>query len=465
MTFASPEFIILFFSVLILYYCFPHRFRNALLLVASAVFYMWWRPEYILVILFSVTVDYFIAFGLERTGGVVRRRLLLVTSLVTNLGLLFFFKYFEFSSDSLRSLLGLFHVHWEPSIAKLILPIGISFHTFQALSYTIDVYRGEKSVERSLGKLWLYVLFFPQLVAGPIERAGHLLPQFDQVHAPDPEGISNGMKRILWGLIKKVAIADRLAVIADAVYDHPANASGTQILVATYAFAFQIYADFSGYSDIAIGAAQTLGFRLRENFDRPYFAPSPSEFWRRWHMSLSSWFRDYVYFPMGGSRAGELRGFIAVLITFTLSGLWHGARWTFVVWGAYHGMLWILSRAARRRRPPELLPSWVRATATFHLVLVGWVLFRASSFTDAWYVLTHAFSGSVVGSGILQERSLYKWSDLLLSLLGIVALLIADWKPTVKFPAFCRWIAYVAGALLVLNGRPFVNLPFIYFQF
>jgi alginate O-acetyltransferase complex protein AlgI len=457
--FHSPEFVVLFSTVLLLYFNLPTRFRNPLLLAASAAFYMWWRPEYVLLVLFSVTVDYFVAFGLVRKDRPSRRHLLLVTSLVTNLGLLFFFKYYEFAADSLRASLHWVQVSWRPPVLDLILPVGISFHTFQALSYTIDVYQGKIPVQRSLPRLWLYVLFFPQLVAGPIERAPKLLPQFDEVHAADPAAISAGLKRILWGLVKKVAIADRLAVLVDAAYAHPGQASGATLVIATYAFAFQIYADFSGYTDIAIGTAQTLGFRLSENFNRPYLAASPSEFWRRWHITLSTWFRDYVYIPLGGSKSGSLKWGAAVLVTFLLSGLWHGAKSTFLIWGAYHGALLVLSRVAGRWKALGVVPVGLRVLVTFHLVLAGWVFFRAESLADAGLVYSRIFAGAA-GDG---RSSPVRFGEL--ELLGILALLLGDLLPRGKWPFPVRWTAYIAGALLVLNARPAIDIPFIYYQF
>ncbi|HUR38494.1 MAG TPA: MBOAT family O-acyltransferase [Planctomycetota bacterium] len=461
MTFHSPEFILFLSVTLFLYFKLPLRFRNTLLLAASAMFYMWWRPEYLVLILFSVTVDYFVALGLGREGPSWKRKTLLIVSLVSNLGLLFFFKYFEFATESVRSVLAILHVPWEPPLLKLVLPIGISFHTFQALSYTIDVYRGQIPIERSLLRLWVYVLFFPQLVAGPIERAGRLLPQFDEVHAPDPDAISSGLKRILWGLVKKVAIADRLGLIADQVYDHPLGFSSPSLLIATYAFAFQIYADFSAYSDIAIGAARCLGFRLAENFDRPYLARSPVEFWRRWHISLSSWFRDYVYVPLGGNREGRARWRWALMLTFCLSGLWHGARWTFVIWGAYHGLFVLGWRSWAKR-----IPSWVGAVLTFHGVLIGWVFFRANTLSDATYILTRSVAGQSGAAYInVSDRLPQGSTDLVLAGAGIVALLLADLRPILAWSPMLRWLAYVGGALLVLNGRPEIDLPFIYFQF
>ncbi|HLY74827.1 MAG TPA: MBOAT family O-acyltransferase [Planctomycetota bacterium] len=457
MTFHSPQFFILFPCVLFLYFGSPVPFRNFILLAASAWFYMAWRPEYILLILFSVTIDYFVAIGLSRTTGVWRRPLLGL-SLASNLGLLFFYKYFGFFAEALRATgLPVRLPAWE-----FLLPVGISFYTFQALSYTIDVYRGSFPAEKNYFRLMLYVLFFPQLVAGPIERSSNMLPQYRELHEFDYERAASGLRLALWGLVKKVAIADRLAVLADAIYSSPREHAGPVLLAGTLAFAFQIYADFSAYSDIAIGVARVLGFRLRTNFDRPYFAASPIEFWRRWHISLSTWFRDYVYIPLGGNRRGEGRWAFAAFTTFLLSGLWHGAAWTFVAWGAYHGLLVLLTRAAGMltpRRPPR----WLAASLTFLLILLSWILFRAKSAGDAAYILTRIPGGP--GSwNCLLDRQL----DWFLAGLGIVAVLIADLRGPIweqRWPLPLRWAGYVAGVLLVLNGLGTADTPFIYFQF
>ncbi len=463
MTFNSIEFLVLFSIVFLLYFNLPFRYRNPLLLVASFVFYMWWRPEYVVLILFSVTIDYFVALRLQRPDGTDRRRLLLTLSVVTNLGLLFFFKYFEFAADSVRAVLGIVRVSWEPPALHLILPIGISFHTFQALSYTIDVYRGKIPVERRLLRLWLYVMFFPQLVAGPIERSGRLLPQFDEVHPFDAVRVSEGARLVLWGLVKKVVIADPLGPLIDPVFAHPTQYAGLPLAIAMYAFAFQIYADFSGYSDIAVGTAKILGFRLMRNFDRPYLAASPVEFWRRWHISLSTWFRDYLYIPLGGSRDGGVRWVFALMTTFLLSGLWHGAKWTFVVWGAYHGILILLSRL-----PLPRFSAAFRILITFHLMVIGWVLFRANTLVDAGYVLLHVVAP--------QKGDLFFYpvdrTPLVFALLRVGILLAGDGIASIgrlpepaRWPAPLRWSAYVAGTLLLLNAGNETETPFIYFQF
>jgi alginate O-acetyltransferase complex protein AlgI len=460
MNFHSAEFVVLLAAVFLLNYALPLRARNAMLLAASAVFYMWWRPEYILLILFSAGIDYAVALRLGPDAPPRRRRLLLAISLVSNLGLLFFFKYFGLAVDSLRALAGWAGRPFDAPGLEVVLPVGISFYTFQALSYTIDVYRGEIPPERRFSRLCLYVLFFPQLVAGPIERSGRLLPQFDEPKTFDAGQAAAGLRRVLWGLVKKVVVADRLALIADPVYADPAAHSGAVLLLATYAFAFQIYADFSAYSDIAVGSARMLGFRLMRNFDRPYFATSPADFWRRWHVSLSTWFRDYVYVPLGGNRRGPARWAAALLVTFLLSGLWHGARWTFVAWGAYHGLLLLLARAAARLPAP---PAWFRALLTFHLVLLGWVFFRASTFGDVALIL-----GRIAALGPAPGPSGVASGDVVVAALGVVLLLAADgWTSAWKapWPTPLRWAAYAAGALLVLNGRLPAENPFIYFRF
>jgi D-alanyl-lipoteichoic acid acyltransferase DltB (MBOAT superfamily) len=467
MTFVSIEFVCLFLAVFVLYFHLPRTYRNPLLLVASAIFYMWWRPVYILIILFSVTVDYFIALKLEH-GKAGTRKLLLTVSLVTNLGLLFFFKYYEFAAENLRGLLGWAQIPWQPPVLNLILPIGISFHTFQALSYTIDVYRGQIPVERNLLKLWLYVLFFPQLVAGPIERAGRLLPQFDEDHAWDGERVKSGLRLILWGFVKKAAVADRLAILVDPVFQFPNRFAGLPLLLAMWGFSFEIYADFSGYSDIAVGTARVLGFRLMENFRQPYFAAGIGEFWRRWHISLSTWFRDYLYIPLGGSRKGPVVEAGAILATFVLSGLWHGARWTFVVWGAYHGLLLLLSHAIRSSKRLILgLSSWAQAFITFNLVSVGWVFFRAPSLTDAGTILSRMFEKPVY-MPLESLRLTPSW--IAVTAVGVAILVVGDLylalsKNRTGWPTPVRWLAYAAGTILVFSANTGRDIPFIYYQF
>jgi D-alanyl-lipoteichoic acid acyltransferase DltB (MBOAT superfamily) len=332
-----------------------------------------------------------------------RRKLFLITSIVVNLGLLGFFKYFNFFADSalgIGRMLGLSEGLGSERLLQIVLPVGISFYTFQTMSYTIDVYRNQCPIERSYGKFALYLSLYPQLVAGPIERAKHLLPQLSEHTRWDWGRVALGLRTMGWGLFKKVCIADRLAVYVDAVYSDPqAGHSGPTLLLATYLFAFQIYCDFSGYTDIARGAAKVMGFDLMENFRRPYFATTITEFWRRWHISLSTWLRDYLYIPLGGNRKGEARTYVNLMITMLLGGLWHGASWNFVVWGGLQGVMLAASKATLPARDrlvarlglPRPVVFAVRMLVTFHLVCLSWVFFRAHTLPDAWHVVTHVW--------------------------------------------------------------------------
>jgi alginate O-acetyltransferase complex protein AlgI len=335
--FNSIEFLLFFPVVVAIYFATPQRYRWALLLAASYYFYASWKPEYLLLIIASTLVDYGCGLRMGSIAGKARRKKWLLVSLTSNLGLLFAFKYFNFFNESARAVFDRFNIFYDVPAFDLLLPVGISFYTFQTLSYSIDVYRGRQRPERHLGIFALYVSFFPQLVAGPIERSTHLLPQFFQPHRFEYDRVTSGLRLVLWGFFKKVVVADRLALYVNAVYNDPSAHTGPTILLATYFFAFQIYCDFSGYSDIAIGTARVMGYDLMQNFRRPYFARSISEFWSRWHISLSTWFRDYLYIPLGGNRVPRWRWYVNLFAVFLISGLWHGANWTFVVWGALHG--------------------------------------------------------------------------------------------------------------------------------
>jgi alginate O-acetyltransferase complex protein AlgI len=334
-----------------------------------------------------------------------RRRAFLVTSLVANLGLLGFFKYFNFFTDNvygISDLLGLGLDRPEHPILSVALPVGISFYTFQTMSYTIDVFRNQCGVERHLGRFALYVSFYPQLVAGPIERARHLLPQISERQRFDPDRVADGVRLMFWGLFKKVCIADRLAIYVDSVYNSVGQGhSGPTYLLATYFFAWQIYCDFSGYTDIARGAAKVMGFDLMENFRRPYFAQTITEFWRRWHISLSSWLRDYLYIPLGGNRKGVSQTYINLMITMLLGGLWHGASWNFVVWGGLQGVMLAFSKATLPARErlidrlglPRLPVAAFRIFVTFHLCCLSWIFFRAIDLQDSIHIITHIPTG------------------------------------------------------------------------
>jgi len=301
-------------------------------LVSSCYFYMTFVPVYILILAFTIVVDYFAGIFIEKNTG-KKRKLFLIASLIANIGVLAIFKYYNFINQNLSLLLNGLHLHNSLPYLTILLPIGLSFHTFQAMSYTIEVYRGNEKAERNFGIYSLYVMFYPQLVAGPIERPQNLLHQFRTEHKFDYQRVADGLKLMAWGLFKKVVIADKLAIIVNNVYDDPCHYHGLSFVIASIFFAFQIFCDFSGYTDIAIGAAQVMGFKLMKNFNKPYHSKSISEFWSRWHISLSTWFNDYLYIPLGGSRVKVPRWYFNLFIVFVISGLWHGANWAYIAWG------------------------------------------------------------------------------------------------------------------------------------
>lgn len=344
MLFNSFIFLIFFPTVVLLYFLLPHKYRWFFLLIASYYFYMNWKPVYAVLILASTIVTFSSAILMEYTAEQRKKRVFLIVSLLINFGILFTFKYFNFINENIIAILESMNVRWSVPNLDLLLPVGISFYTFQAVGYTIDVYRGEIKAEKHFGIYAIFVSFFPQLVAGPIERAKNLLPQFRRKHNLDPARLESGLKQMIWGFFMKVVVADRLALFVNATYNNVDAHNGTTLLIGTIFFAFQIYCDFAGYSNIAIGAARIMGFDLMTNFRRPYFAVNIGEFWHRWHISLSTWFRDYVYIPLGGNRVGKSRNYYNLFITFVVSGIWHGANWTFVIWGALHGFYMTLQK-------------------------------------------------------------------------------------------------------------------------
>ena len=373
-----------------------------LLLAASCYFYMAFIPKYILILAITITVDYFAGLGLEKFEGRTKRWVLMA-SILTNIGMLAFFKYFNFAIENLALLAKFIGWNYPISSLAIILPIGLSFHTFQSLSYTIEVYRGNQNAERHFGYLALYVMYYPQLVAGPIERPQNILHQLHTEQRFEYRRVTDGLKWMAWGMFKKVVVADRMVLFVNPVYNDPTSHNGPALVFATLAFAIQIYCDFSGYSDIALGSAQVMGVKLMKNFDHPYFARSISEFWRRWHISLSTWFRDYVYIPLGGNRVAKPRWAFNLFLTFLISGLWHGADWTYIIWGTLHGLyfifsavtepIWIrLSALARLDRSPRLKVA-ISTLTTFSLVTFAWIFFRAASLTDALYIVRHLVKG------------------------------------------------------------------------
>lgn len=354
-----------------------------------------WKPVYAVLIFGSTIVTWVCGVLIDKSDTLIRRRLILVTSLIINFGILFTFKYFNFINESVFNLLKILGLRWEVPNLDLLLPVGISFYTFQAVGYTIDVYRKDIKAETHLGIYTLFVSFFPQLVAGPIERAKHLLPQFKDKLTFNPTLAEIGIKQMVWGYFMKVVIADRLSLYVNAVYNNVEGHNGTSLLVATFFFAIQIYCDFAGYSNIAIGAARIMGFDLMTNFNRPYFSLEVGEFWQRWHISLSTWFRDYLYIPMGGNRVARWRGYVNIFVTFLVSGIWHGANWTFMIWGGLHGFYLVFQRTLKDidfLKPIYKLPRGIVIVFNFILVSFAWIFFRANSVSDAFIIVNKIFT-------------------------------------------------------------------------
>ena len=412
MLFNSFEFIIFFPVVALLYFLLPFRFRCYFLLAASYFFYMCWKPSYVILLILCTVINYWAARIIGAAENHVKRKNVLVISLIINIAMLFWFKYVYFLDATLRSVLNNFHMSYK-NITEfdILLPIGISFYTFQSISYIIDVYRGKQKPENNLAIFALYISFFPQLVAGPIERSARMLPQYYHQYSFNYQRAASGVRLIIWGLFKKMVIADRLALYVDAVYNNPGEHHGMPVVLATYFFAFQIFCDFSGYSDIAIGAARVMGYRLMDNFKAPYLAQSIPEFWRRWHISLSTWFRDYLYIPLGGNQVPKVVWAVNILLVFLVCGLWHGASWNYVVWGALNGLYIVASRLTRgvRKRLCAFLHIEehtglhivVKIFLTFNLVCFAWIFFRAPTVHDALLIIQNMVAGFDAGSSTI----------------------------------------------------------------
>jgi D-alanyl-lipoteichoic acid acyltransferase DltB (MBOAT superfamily) len=488
MLFNSLSFLIFFPTVTILYFVTPHPYRWFLLLTASCIFYMAFIPIYILVLALTIVIDYTAGLLMERTEG-EKRRWLLIMSIVSTCSVLFVFKYFNFFNTNLSQLARFLHWNYSIESLSLILPIGLSFHTFQSLSYVIEVYRRNYKAEHHLGIYALYVMFYPQLVAGPIERPGNLIHQFYEKHSFDAVRVINGLKLMLFGCFKKMVIADKLAILVEFVYGDPTKYTGLPLVAAALFFGFQVYCDFSGYSDIAIGSAQVMGFRLVDNFNRPlFYSTSVADFWRRWHMSLMSWFRDYVYIPLGGSRVEKWRWYFNIFVTFTLSGLWHGAHWGMILWGSLNGCYLILSDWTQR--PRRKCVQWIRLDRfpTFHrglqsifvflLFCFTLILFRTKSLHDAYYVITHLGTGLGDSAGIgMSLKSLFSLGlsryDLLNALLsiGLMEFIHKIEKQEnmrhmfSRKPIWVRWSIYYALVLFLIFFGEYNDHVFFYFQF
>lgn len=432
-----------FLVVLVAYRLSPHRLQNRLLLVASYVFYGYWDWRFLSLIFISTVTDYFVARWLEESASEQQRKRLVTISVVVNLTLLGFFKYYGFFAREMNDLLMNIGFNSYLPMLEVVLPVGISFYTFQTISYTVDVYRRQTRPARDFLDFALYVSFFPQLVAGPIERSHRLLPQVENPRTVTADNVREGIYHIIFGLFKKVVVADNMAVIANRVFSQPADAlSAAEVMIGTYAFAFQIYGDFSGYSSIAQGLARLMGFQLMWNFRMPYFSASPSEFWQRWHISLSSWLRDYLYIPLGGNRHGTLMTARNLSLTMLLGGLWHGANWTFIAWGALHGLVLVLYRVVpslgSENDTGKRYERWLRlvkVTVLFHFVCVTWVFFRAEDIGQAVGML-----GTLAGP--------WGWSQPFVSYaLGMLAFFV------LPFTLYELWLER-KGDQLALLGKP-----------
>lgn len=476
----------LFLAVNVLvYYLLPGKLRNIQLLVASYFFYMCWSPKYALLMLLSTAVTYACGLLVDRQA-LGKRRLWLTLSFAVNLLILFFFKYFNFLSGLIASGLSLLGLSFSAPVLDVLLPVGISFYTFQALGYTVDVYRKDVPAEGSFIDYALFVSFFPQLVAGPIERSGRILGQLKEYHPFRLENLRDGAMPVLWGLFKKMVLADNLAVVANTVYNTPQARTGGEFLIATVAFAVQIYCDFSAYSDIARGSAKMLGFSLMENFRCPYMATSIQDFWRRWHISLSSWFRDYLYFPLGGSRRGKWRQLMNILIVFLVSGLWHGAALTFVAWGLLNGLYQVISKLLDplRKRWFALTSiredsRWLhafRVAFTFFLVCMAWVLFRANSLADAVTAFQALLSIPFTGFSVQLTSFGVSLPTLILLAVLSIGLSVLEWEITEKnlwerinsTVALRYCVYFVLLAMIVIfgsYGEGYDPQDFVYFQF
>jgi alginate O-acetyltransferase complex protein AlgI len=473
MLFNSPEYFIFLTAVLLFYYVLKHRWQNWMLLGASYLFYGFWDYRFLSLIVISTLVDYFAAQNIHQSGSSARRRFFLILSLTVNLSFLGFFKYFNFFVESAERALSIIGLSVSTPVLYVILPVGISFYTFQTMAYTIDVYRGNMVPVKSLRDFALYVCYFPQLVAGPIERPQNLLPTLQSNRVVTTEKFTSGAILILIGLFRKVVIADGIGAQVDSIFSNPDGHTTPYLLMGLYLFALQIYCDFAGYSDIARGTSRLLGIELMRNFNQPYFAASITEFWRRWHISLSTWLRDYLYIPLGGNRGSVVNTYRNLMLTMLLGGLWHGAAWTFVIWGGLHGLYLIGQRFFNRHERPSLPISptewnWQRVGGvllTFHLVLLTWVFFRAPGLSAALNYLQgiFAFSGMTIGN----------WLDVLPAILIPWALMLSIDIPQfitgkhAVLPSWPRPVRHVAAAImlfLIILGVG-TRAPFIYFQF
>ncbi len=482
MLFNSIDFAIFLPIVFILYWFLTNKnlkLQNLLIVVASYLFYGWWDYRFLLLILFSTIVDYSVGIGLLKQENKTKRKILLGTSILVNLGFLGFFKYYNFFLDNFITAFSFFGTEIKANSLNIILPVGISFYTFQTLSYSIDVYKRKLEPTKDFIAFSAFVSFFPQLVAGPIERARNLLPQFYKKRTFDYSKAVDGMRQILWGLFKKIVIADNCAVFADQIFNNSHDYSGSTLVLGAIFFAFQIYGDFSGYSDIAIGTARLFGFNLMQNFAFPYFSRDIAEFWRRWHISLSTWFRDYLYIPLGGSRGTNYFKIRNVFIIFLVSGFWHGANWTFIIWGGLNALYFLPIMLLNKNKintdvvaQGKYLPSVrevLSMTLTFSLTTIAWIFFRAEDIHHGISYLSDIIHPSILTLPELITPKL----EMIYTILCVFILVLFEWMNRDKIHALDianynksnRWVLYLIIIIMIITFGSFNQNSFIYFQF
>ncbi|MBT4597312.1 MAG: MBOAT family protein [Candidatus Diapherotrites archaeon] len=484
MLFNSIEFFIFLPIIVLVYFLFQKKLGKKswiVILLASYYFYMSLKPEYVILIIVSTLVNYFAAIYIGKTKNIQNKKLILALAVIYNIGMLVLFKYFNFFNETIVDFFKLFSISFEPALLNLVLPIGISFYTFQALGYVIDVYRGKTNAEKRLGIMATYVAFFPTVLAGPIERAKNLMPQIIKSKKFDWKMAGKGFRLFLFGLFLKVVIADRLGIVVNTIYGSPTEYTGIPLMLATFFFSFQIYADFAAYSSMAIGVAKILGFNLMENFRRPYLAKSFTEFWRRWHISLSTWFRDYVYFSLGGNKVKIPRWYLNLFIVFIASGLWHGANITFILWGALHGAYIIVEKIPKNFLNPlrehttflgKRFWGFVATIFTFIFATIAWVFFRANNVSDAFYILTNFFSGWSTNLSNIRLGGIGGINGLIFAFVLIGLLILFEIvqekkgieKHFLKIPLLGRLILYLV-LITVIIFFGVTGAQFIYFGF
>lgn len=488
MYFNSIQFLIFFPIVTIIYFIIPHRIRWIWLLIASYYFYMSYNPKYVVLIGISTIITYVGGLLIEKANDIKTRKTLVFLSVSSNVGILALFKYYNFFTTATERFFSHFNIIMDVPEFDFLLPLGISFYTFQALSYIIDVYRKDVKAEKNLGKYALFVSFFPQLLSGPIQKSKNFIHQIDEKHYFDYNRVKNGLLLMLWGYFQKTIVADRIGQVVNTVYNNPGNYKGFQIIIATIFFAFQLYCDFSSYSNIAIGAAEVMGFKLSKNFERPYFSKSIKEFWKRWHMSLTGWFMDYLYFPLGGSRCSKLRTYFNVMVVFLVSGLWHGAGFTFIIWGFLHGMYYIIGKVLNPVKKKLIHKFNIKVyTFTYKLTQVlinfmlidfAWLFFRANSFESSIILIKNM---AYFNPSIFTDGSLYKLGldspNFLIGILGLIVVLIVDLMQRkedvrdelLKKNVVLRWSLYVTSIIVILifgiYGDGYNVQEFIYSNF